>query len=53
MTQHDQQLIEQARNSRWEDIDETKAETPEGRKEIHRIMMSGYHREEYKAFGVC
>lgn len=53
MSEHDKQLVDQAMNMRWEDIDESLAETEEGREAVHRIMMRKYHREEYKAFGVC
>lgn len=49
MTEHDKRLLEEARHLRWEDIDESKAETEEGREELHRIIMSKYHRDEYKA----
>ena len=53
MTEHDQQLIEQARKSRWEDIDEDAAETKEGRDELRRIIMRKYHKDELRSFGVC
>lgn len=49
LTEHDKALIEQARQMRWEDIDEDAAETEEGRAELHRIAISKYHYDEYKA----
>ena len=53
MTQHDKRLIEEAKSLRWEEINEDAAETQEGRKELHRITMQKYHRDEFKAFGIC
>lgn len=49
LTEHDKELIEQARHQRWEDIREEDAETEEGRAELHRIAIRKYHYDEYKA----
>lgn len=49
LTEHDKELIEQARHQWWEDIREEDAETEEGRAELHRIAISKYHYDEYKA----
>lgn len=46
MTERDRRLIEQARQTGWEDIDEETADTPEGRAELHRICMAKYHLDE-------
>ena len=48
MTENDKILIDNARHMRWEDIDESAAETPEGRAALHSICMRKYHRDEYK-----
>ena len=45
----DKEAIRKARSLRWTDIDESSAETEEGRYELHRIVMDKYHREEYAA----
>lgn len=53
ITQHDEDLIYQALDMRWEDIAgeglEEKTETEEGRRKIHDICMSKFHRAEYNA----
>ena len=49
MTEKDKALVEKAKHQRWEDIDEDAAETEEGRTELHRIAVSKYHYDEYKA----
>lgn len=46
MTGRDRELIAQAREMRWEDIDEDKADTPEGKAELHRICMAKCHMDE-------
>lgn len=48
MNDHDKALIEQARRKRWEDIDENEAETADGKRRLHRIIMGKYHREEWR-----
>ena len=46
MTEKDKRLIEDARHLSWDQIDEEKAETEEGRKILHKMIMDGYHQEE-------
>lgn len=45
----DVQLILQANDMRWEDIDEDEAETIEGLAILHDIAVSKYHLAEFKA----
>lgn len=45
MTERDKLLIEKAKRTRWEDIDEDAAETPEARALLRQIVRSKYHRE--------
>lgn len=49
LTEKDKEAIRKARSLRWADIDESSAETEEGRYELRRIVMDKYHREEYAA----
>ena len=49
ITDHDKKLIEAAKHLSWDQIDEEKAETEEGRKILHKMIMDGYHREEWQA----
>lgn len=52
LTEKDLKLIEEANKisyTRWDLINEDKADTPEGREELHRIKMRKYHTEEYYA----
>lgn len=49
LTAADRQAIQRAIYTRWEDIEESWAETEAGRFEIHRIVMRKYHDEEFKA----
>lgn len=49
MNAHDIRLIDEAEQLSYTDwmlIDETKAETEEGRKRLHIIQMKLYHKEE-------
>jgi hypothetical protein len=46
MTQHDMQLLEEAKTLPWEDIEISKAETQEGRDALHAIAVRKYHYEE-------
>lgn len=48
-TQKDREAIDRAKQSDWTMIEEDWAETEAGRLEVHDIMMSKYHREEYHA----
>ena len=47
LTEKDRQAIQRANASRWEDIDESWAQTEAGRNEVHRIMTRKYHRDEH------
>lgn len=48
MTEHDKALVEAARHACLGDkIEETAAETEEGRQALHDIAVANYHREEY------
>lgn len=49
MNEHDKELVEKARTLHWSEIDENEAETAEGRYQLHRIILSKYHKEELKA----
>ncbi len=54
MTEKDLELIERAKNipyTRWYDIEEleNEADTEEARKQLHSIMSTKYHTEEYYA----
>jgi len=52
MNEHDKKLVEWAKSlpyTDWFEIDENKAETPEGKEELHRIASHKYHIEEYYA----
>ena len=46
MTEKDKRLIEDARHLSWDMINEDEAETEEGRKILHKMIMDGYHKEE-------
>ena len=49
LTPKDKEAINRAKQSDWTMIEEDWAETEAGRLEVHDIMMSKYHREEYQA----
>ena len=53
MTEKDKRLVAQAKNKRWEDIDEDAAETTEGREALHKVAYDKYLREERHSFGFC
>ena len=48
MTEHDKILIENAKRMRWEDIEESAAETSDGRAALHSLRIRKYHRDEYE-----
>lgn len=45
--QYDIELVNNAEKMCWEEIEENKALTNEGRNALHSIMMQKYHRDEY------
>lgn len=47
-SEHDRRLIEKAKRD-WTCVSEEDALTEEGRREVHRICVRGYHNEEYSA----
>lgn len=49
LTEKDRAAIRRARKLDWTEIDEDWAETDAGRYELHNIIMSKYHYEEYQA----
>ena len=49
LTEKDKQAIAKAKETPWEEIDENWAETPLGKKWVHDIATTKYHREEYAA----
>jgi len=49
LTEKDKEAIHRAGISDWEYIDENWAETPLGKKWVHDIATTKYHREEYAA----
>ena len=48
MNEHDRKLIEWAKKQSWEDLDESMAETEEGKRRLHTIIMRKYHIDEYE-----
>jgi len=49
LTDQDREAIERARDLDWSEIDEDWAETELGRQELHNIIISKYHDEEFGA----
>lgn len=47
LTQKDKAAIARARKSDWTEISEDWAETEAGRMELHYIITSKYHADEY------
>ena len=47
MNEHDRKLIEWAEKQCFEDLDESMAETEEGKRKLHIIIMKKYHADEY------
>ena len=47
MNEHDRKLIEWAEKQCFEDLDEGMAETEEGKRKLHIIIMKMYHADEY------
>lgn len=48
MNEHDEKLLQWAKKQRWEDLDESMAETEEGKLRLHIIIMRKYHIDEYE-----
>lgn len=48
MNEHDEKLLQWAKKQRWEDLDESMAETEEGKRRLHTIIMRKYHIDEYE-----
>lgn len=49
LTDRDREAISRARDCDWTEIDEDWAETELGRKELHDIIVTKYHDEEFRA----
>lgn len=49
LTEKDKEAIRRARQTCWEEISEDWAETEAGRYELHHIIMTKYHNDEYRA----
>ena len=49
LTRTDREAIGKARECDWTEIDEDWAETEAGRYELHNIIVSKYHYDEYKS----
>lgn len=49
MSEKDERLVRQARNTDWVLIREEDAETEEGRAALHDIIMRKYYREMYSS----
>lgn len=49
LTAKDREAIQRAIYTRWEDIDETLAETDAGREEIRRIQLRKMNADEFAA----
>ena len=48
MNEHDEKLLQWAKKQNWEDLDESMAETEEGKRRLHTIIMRKYHIDEYE-----
>ena len=47
MNEHDRKLIEWAEKQCFEDLDESLAETEEGKRRLRTIITTKYHIDEY------
>ena len=47
MNEHDEKLLQWAKKQNWEDLDESMAETEEGKRRLHTIITTKYHIDEY------
>lgn len=48
LTEKDKAAIAKAKSQPWEEIDEDSAETEIGKRWVHDIASSKYHREEFR-----
>ena len=47
MNEHDEKLLQWAKKQSWEDLDESMAETEEGKRRLRTIITTKYHIDEY------
>lgn len=47
MNEHDEKLLQWAKKQNWEDLDESMAETEEGKRRLRTIITTKYHIDEY------